>query len=120
MIEFDVTDPWTVFDSMLAHYDVVRMIVEPGEGLVLPEAQLNNMPTLLDYGLNMAKAIHDLRTDQTGVSATLSFGGSPFWTFVPWYCIGQLECAAAIVRFMGRQPSAPAPSPKPSHLKLVS
>lgn len=38
----------------------------------------------LQIGYNMPVPIPDLRVDETGVSGTLSFGGSPFYCFIPW------------------------------------
>jgi len=41
----------------------------------------------LEYGLNTAVPIPDLRVDGTGISGTLSFGRTPHATHVPWEAV---------------------------------
>ena len=41
----------------------------------------------LDYGYSLVPPIPDLRIDEHGISATLSFNRIPFATFIPWSAI---------------------------------
>lgn len=71
-----------VFEACLAKGGIVRVHVLPAEGLKLPRSV--TLPTVLEYGLNLAKPIVDLDVQEGGIRATLSFGNAPEETFVPW------------------------------------
>jgi hypothetical protein len=54
---------------------------------------LDGKTQTLVYGLDMAKPIEDLAVDETGIAATLSFGGLGWHkTFVPWEAVLGLRC----------------------------
>lgn len=54
------------------------------DGVVVPPWFRKQPELILQVGLNMAIPIPDLRFDDEGVSATLSFKGSQFFCVVPW------------------------------------
>lgn len=54
------------------------------DGVVVPPWFRRQPELILQVGLDMAIPIPDLRFDDEGVSATLSFKGSQFFCVVPW------------------------------------
>lgn len=94
----------------------------------LPE-QVRKISVLLEYGWDMPNPIPDLMFDATGIFATLSFGGSPFKTFVPWeavFAITNKATGRGIVwpseipaGLLEDRKAAPPAAKKPSHLRLV-
>jgi len=62
--------------------------LDPRKTEVLVPLWFKKQPQLvLQVGLNMAIPIPDLRVDDGGVSATLSFSRTPFWCHIPWSAI---------------------------------
>lgn len=99
------------------------------EDVRLPK-QVRKISVLLEYGWDMPIPIPDLMFDATGIFATLSFGGSPFKTFVPWdavFAITDKATGRGIVwpseipegLLEDRKAAPPPPAKKPSHLRLV-
>jgi stringent starvation protein B len=99
------------------------------EDVRLPE-HVRKISVLLEYGWDMPNPIPDLMFDATGIFATLSFGGSPFKTFVPWdavFAITDKATGHGIVwpseipegLLEDRKAAPPPPAKKPSHLRLV-
>ena len=84
------------FEKALAYYYEVRVVVAPHASLVLPADILprpGEAGIVLVYGLDMPKPIEDLTIDDTGILATLSFGGLGWHkTFVPWDAVLGLRC----------------------------
>ena len=57
------------------------------EGVSVPE-QFRELPRLvLQYGYNMPVPIYDLKVDEQGISATLSFRQVPHLTIIPWSAV---------------------------------
>lgn len=79
----------TEFEDCLAQYREVRVAFVWHLGLRVPDSVLPTEETaeVLCYGLDMPVPIPDLRTDSRGISATLSFSGTPCRTFVPWEAV---------------------------------
>jgi hypothetical protein len=76
------------FEEFLARFHVVKVFVAPLCCCDVPRDILDaGKPFCLDYGLDMPRPIPDLETDERGIKATLSFGGEPVGTFVPWAAI---------------------------------
>jgi len=108
-------------------------------GVQLPPRFLGEAHLRLDYGYGFTPAIPDLKIDDDGIRATLSFNRQPFATFVPWtavYVIADLDGNGAVWQddipadlpierappeSDGQPPKQPDPpkKPRPSHLKLV-
>jgi len=106
--------------SLFVHLDPRR------EGVAVP-AWLRRQPQLvLQVGLDLAIPIPDLKIEDEGISATLSFSRTPFTCEVPWDAIFALvgddgkgmvwpdampaEIAEEVEREAGRQ-APPEPSP---------
>lgn len=66
---------------MFIHLDPRRAEV------VVPRSFLKQPQLVLQVGLNMAIAIHDLHVDDESISCTLSFNRSPFWCRIPWTAV---------------------------------
>jgi hypothetical protein len=89
----------------------VRLLVNPlADGVTLPARLRTRAPVTLDYDQEPAIPIEDLKADDAGVSATLSFDRSPFSTFVPWTAVLAMAPTGTQIR---------EPAKKPRHLKLV-
>lgn len=66
----------------------IRMVVDASHGrVVLPTSVRASGHVVLTYGPGLAPPIPDLRIDDEGISATLSFAGVRCATFVPWAAI---------------------------------
>ena len=76
---------YVIFSRLLSTYPVISVLLDPSvEGVILPLNLMADKEVALRYGLNLLNPIPDLKVGEDGISATLSFGGSPFKTFVPW------------------------------------
>jgi len=75
--------PEQVFTQILLTGGEVNVEFIPSDETKLPP-HITKGKTKLTYGLNTPKPIPDLKTTSAGVEATLSFGGKPFFTFIPW------------------------------------
>ena len=86
-----------VFERLLTAYHSVMVYAGYHPLVVLPEHVKSNswrdgescIP--LEYGMAMAVPIDDLKIDEGGISATLSFSRAPFQTFVPWEAVAAIE-----------------------------
>lgn len=111
-------------------------------GVRLPERFLGQGNLRLDYGYHFTPPIPDLRFDDEGIHATLSFNRMPFQTFVPWsavFLVADFDGNGAVwqddipqdvldayaqksgPRVVDEPAPEPAPAkkPRPSHLRLV-
>jgi stringent starvation protein B len=116
-------------------------------GVILPARFLGEAHLRLDYGYGFQPPIPDLRIDDEGIHATLSFSRLPFATTVPWsavYVIADFDGNGAVwqddipadlpierttpdgieAAAPPEPPKTPEPppagkKPRPSHLKLV-
>jgi hypothetical protein len=71
------------FNLMLERSQIVQVLFDPrGSGVEIPKDP--NELLILEYGLNLAKPIYDLKVDDVGIEATLSFSNTPIRTRVPW------------------------------------
>jgi len=110
--------PREIFEQSLADYYEVKAVFVDHPSLVVPEGirpppgglealqagvaangkwhmteNLAGKTQSLAYGLDMPKPIEDLQVDDTGIHATLSFGGLGWHkTFVPWEAVLGLRC----------------------------
>jgi len=84
------------FERVLAEFHGVFVAVGHCAGLVVPDfipRVTSEVRMVLEYGLDMPKPIDDLEIDDTGIHATLSFGGLGWHkTFVPWDAVLGLRC----------------------------
>jgi hypothetical protein len=72
---------------MLANYPMVDVHFRIQPAVLLPSFAAQGPIQMFQYGLNLPKPIPDLTIGSTGILATLSFGGAPHLTFVPWDAI---------------------------------
>jgi stringent starvation protein B len=61
-------------------------------GVKVPDELAGNRHLVLQYGRSMPIPIPDLRVDEEGVSATLSFSRVPYQTFIPWSAVYIVAC----------------------------
>lgn len=54
------------------------------EGATLPERLYREESACLVWGFDRVVPIRDMRSDDEGVSGTLSFGRTPHWCKIPW------------------------------------
>ena len=71
----------TPTSSVFIHLDPRR------EGVVVPPQFRKSPALVLEIGLNMRVPIPDLDVGNDGIGCTLSFGGRPFWCWLPWHSI---------------------------------
>jgi hypothetical protein len=101
-------------------------------GVVVPDHLKDNPHVALQYGRGMPKPIRDLRFDERGISATLTFKGEPSATYVPWgavYGIGvgdrirlfeeSVPKDVTVLKAMRDDDQTPAPAPRRRHLRSV-
>jgi stringent starvation protein B len=62
------------------------------EGVEVPDEFAVNRHLVLQYGQNMPIPIPDLKVDDDGITATLSFSRTPHRTFVPWSAVYIVAC----------------------------
>ena len=62
------------------------------EGVDVPDEFAVNRHLVLQYGQNMPIPIPDLKVDDEGITATLSFSRTPHRTFVPWSAVYIVAC----------------------------
>jgi hypothetical protein len=116
---------------VLVHLDPRRPEVQ------LPEYLRQQPHLILQYGYNMPVPIADLKIDEKGLWATLSFQRTPHATFIPWAAVfavadgdqkgyvweadvpPDLGTAVTAEPPKPAEPSKPAKKPRPSYLKLV-
>jgi stringent starvation protein B len=61
-------------------------------GVIVPADFAAQAHLVLQYGYDLPIAIPDLRVDDRGVRATLSFSRTPQVTFVPWSAVYAVSC----------------------------
>jgi stringent starvation protein B len=61
-------------------------------GVKVPDELAGNRHLVLQYGRSMPIPIPDLRVDEEGVTATLSFSRVPHQTFIPWSAVYIVAC----------------------------
>lgn len=100
------------FESGLSLCDKVHLLISQHPDLVVPAhvQPSAQQPLHLEYGLNFPIPIPDIKADDSGVSATLSFDRSPYKTFVPWDAVVGMVYGTI-------HPSAPPKRPKLSIVK---
>jgi stringent starvation protein B len=62
------------------------------DGVKVPDDFNGNRHLVLQYGQNMPIPIPDLKVDDEGITATLSFSRTPHRTFVPWSAVYIVAC----------------------------
>lgn len=87
MREKDI-DRKSFFSDLIAKTNVFLRVF-PHPELQIPKDL--EFPVTLEYGLNMLNPIHDLKLEDSGIRATLSFNRTPIPTFVPWTSIGGMR-----------------------------
>ena len=105
----------SVFASCLNERYTVQIQVESSPGLEIPS--FLKLPLVLEYGLNMPNPIQELRWDDDGIHATLSFNQEPFDTFVPWNSVVAMTAKGldAIVLWKRHSTNIPVLSVPPSN-----
>lgn len=70
-----------VCPSLFVHFDPRH------KDVVVPPWLRHQAQLVLQVGYDMWIPIPDLRVDETGIGGTLSFDGTQFKCFVPWYAV---------------------------------
>ena len=114
-----------LLEKLLAELDIVDVTVAPwAKGVVLPEHLTEQVPVMLQIGLNLLNPIPDLEVTDEGWSGTLSFNRQPFHVTVPWAgVVGMGYQEEQIVWFPNPQPEkagAEPATPAKGNLTLVS
>lgn len=77
-----------VFEWLLRdHHIAAVMLNTKVPGVILPQALLAERTVALYFGNNLPVKIDDLVTSDSGLSATLSFGGTFAKVSVPWLAV---------------------------------
>lgn len=76
-----------VMRALLEHAEAQVHLDARKRGVELPERLRGSSNVRLDYGYGLVPPIPDLRVDEDGIRATLSFNRVPYATFVPWDAI---------------------------------
>lgn len=71
----------SVFSSVFVHTDTRK------DGVIVPKQLLGQPQVVFELGLNMPRPIRDLRVDDAGWSAVLSFGTQSFRCLLPWSAV---------------------------------
>lgn len=61
--------------------------------------------TVFEYGFNMPFPMSDLKVDDKGISAVLSFSLIPYATFVPWEAIAGIRIHEEVESISPRKPT---------------
>lgn len=78
--------------DLLSRNNIVSVTIVPStRGTLLPRWLRDQRELLLDIGHSMPKPIPDLRVTETGVIATLSFGGVPCLCAWSWDAVVQMH-----------------------------
>jgi hypothetical protein len=96
------------FEHLLCHNGVVLAVNPSADGVALPPHLYSKPHVVITYELEPVVPIHDLKVDDDGIHATLSFDRTPFATFIPW----------GAVLAMGPMHAERIESPPPSRPKL--
>ncbi len=75
------TEALDSFSKVYLHF------VTTEEGVQIPHHLYDQEVVVFVYGHDLPIPISDLDVDGEGVGGTLSFGGSPFYCFVPWKAV---------------------------------
>lgn len=103
-----------VFEMMLDESPTVSVTVHPGlahPDLRLPDHLMGEPEVILVYGSGLVMPIPDLTVDVGGIGATLSFGRTPFYTFLPWETVRLLCTRHVYVLYPHKEVAIPAPPP---------
>ena len=106
--------PQQVFEAMLdacgPGSEVSVLLDARISGVVVPE-NFRNGSLWLVYSRHYSPPIPDLRSDELGIWASLSFGGRLFKTFIPWGAIAVMQVPEEIGRgafgLSGTKPARP-------------
>jgi hypothetical protein len=80
----DWTEKKQVLETLLARGDAYIHLDPRADGVCVPSHLQRQAALVLVVGLEMPIPIPDLRIDQDGIAATLSFSGRLHPCFVPW------------------------------------
>ena len=133
-------DKRTVIDELLGRGPVLVHLDARRSDVAVPDRFRGEAKLVLRFGHGLSPPIPDLTVDEHGISATLTFGGSPFRCVLPWAAIyaavadgeqrgmvwpddipEDLLMGTAPGSETSSSPAAPAEGARkrPSHLKLV-
>jgi len=73
--------------ALLEHAEAQVHLDARRDGVMLPPKLRASSNVRLDYGYALVPPIPDLKVDEDGIRATLSFNRAPFETFVPWTAV---------------------------------
>jgi hypothetical protein len=105
--------------SGIAHHlrtctDYFTIFVNPKvSGVVIPRNLYDREYVALHIGDGLQRPIIDLKFDDYGIWGTLSYGGAPFETLIPWHSIFVIEADNVFVNW--RDLSKVEAGPLPSH-----
>ena len=127
-----------VIDELLAKGPVLIHCDARRSDVAVPDRFRAEAKLVLRFGHGLSPPIPDLTVDEHGVSATLTFGGTPFRCVLPWAAIyaavadgeqrGMVwpdDIPEDLLMGAASEPAPPSPAPaearpkRPSHLKLV-
>lgn len=78
--------------SLLARNNIVNVVVVPStRGVWLPSHLMGDREVRLRVGYGLPVPITDLKVDERGIRATLSFDRRPHTCVVPWEAVVQLH-----------------------------
>ena len=123
-------DKRSVMQALLMQASSVFVHLDPRHAAAAVPPQFRSSPLLvLEIGMNMVRPIPDLRLEEDGINATLSFGGRPFQCWLPWDAIFALvtpEKKAMVWQndvpqeLVDKQPGLRTPSKPRAKPKLVA
>ena len=80
-------DKRTVIDELMVKGPVLIHLDARRSDVAVPDRFRAEAKLVLRFGHGLTPPIHDLVVDELGISATLTFGGSPFRCVLPWAAI---------------------------------
>jgi|WetSurSiteA1Bulk_404760.scaffolds.fasta_scaffold71067_2 hypothetical protein len=101
-------------DHIIARHPSTTAVLQQADG---SETKMNMTILVLHYPLHPVVPIHDLRIDEKGISATLSFDRSPHKTMIPWTAV--LNMASLYDEPDEGEEPTPVPPPRRGHLRSL-
>ena len=99
-----MTAKHAMFFALYAQGEVAVYVDGRRAGVILP-GTLNTLPiVVLTYGPALPVPITDLKLEEGGIRATLSFNRTPMETFVPWDAVWAVAGPGGAIEFAGDVP----------------
>lgn len=78
------------FDEALIEFDIVPLVINATcQGVIVPPWLTKSKSVILNFAIGYK--LPDFAFDQNGVSATLTFGDSYYFCFIPWESVSQIR-----------------------------